>query len=395
MDWSLVTEKIARELVAERCGGKNFDEKGEGYSFSDVLDDERELEKRNIPGDKGSALLKFSVADPTWKMNIEALMRALEFFFMNPKATRYTDLSGIWINKKDTNAILASILGLPNSDWVQYSPGSIKRALAEYIPTAFFGKENLLIFPDPGYGIIKNPMNNKGIQVLNINMEEHNGRWRIPLEKIKIPAGARRRFMYVNNPHNPTGTAFTVEELSFLIEWALHNRVVLIFDEAYDNLRYIGSPSIMSIPGWESCCMVLQSISKGWNATGLRFGWMIADPILIRALRKVCDVKDSGLFGLTIMMGIACLQNPQWAEGTKDRYWNLHKLLLNGLQEAGFKSQMPEAGLCLFTKAPKAINGKEFPVFEDMAIMLREDVRISIMHHEVGGERYLRLAATD
>ena len=394
MKQELELYKFARKLAAQRCGGVEFDKRNDGYSFSDVLDEERILEKGNIKGDRGSALLKLSIADPTWKVNMESIMRALEFYFTNSNASRYTDNSGITIKGENTNSILASILGLPNQDWVQYSPGAIKRALAEYIPAAFFEKSGLLIFPTPGYGIIKNPINNKGINVLNINMEEHNGRWRIPLENIKIPPGVKKVFMYVNNPHNPTGTAFTVEELNFLIEWAIRNRVVLIIDEAYNNLRYNASVSIMDIPGWEKCCIVLQSVSKGWSATGLRFGWMIADPIVIKILRKVCDVKDSGLFGLTIMMGITCLKNPEWAESTKQRYLELHRLLCDGLREVGFDSNMPEAGLCQFVPAPRAINGNEFPDLKDCVIMMREKIRVSVMHHEVGEKQYLRFATT-
>lgn len=386
-------ERFYREFIAKRCGGQEFDAPGGGYAFSAILAEERELAKKNIHGNSESALLALSVADPIWKVNKKAFVRSLDYFLSEKDASRYTDNKGIFINGKDTNEMLANIFSLPSPDWVQYSPGAIKRALAEYIPSAFFQKDDVLIFPNPGYPIIKNSINNRGIHVHDINMSEKNGKWRMPLIDFHKIHG-RKRFMYVNIPHNPTGATYTTDELKELINWAITSNVLLIIDEAYTHIRYDDSPSILRIDGWDKCCIVLQSISKGWSATGLRFGWMIANPVLIKALRKVCDVKDSGMFGPTIAMGLACLENPEWAEETNLKYRKLHKLLYEGLQKPGFQSNMPGGGLCQFTHAPRVANGNKFDSLVECVKWFREKLRISLMHYEVAGKWHLRWAVT-
>jgi len=152
--------------------------------------------------------------------------------------------------------------------------------------------------------------------------------------------------------------------------------------------------SVLTIPGWEECSLVLQSVSKGWNATGLRFGWVVGHPTVVKAVRKVMDVKDSGMFGPSIAAALTCLQHPEWAEETRQRYEALHRLLLEGLQSAGFQTVMPDAGLCQFTPAPKSVDGKPFSDAVACGQWFRKELRVSLMHYTVDGETWLRWAVT-
>lgn len=405
-------EKRWRVLVAARCGGIEFDKTGTGYSFSAVLEEERRLSKGNILGQPKSVLLTLSVADPTWKMPKGAMMAAENFYDLCPDATRYTDNAGIRAGNGtelgDTHEEIAEFLnrrypGLRGNNeigangigsrYIQYIPGSIKRSLAEIIPTAFFDEKDTLLFPVPGYQVISSGMNNQRIAVKEVPMQKTRKGWRVPLEEIKLPKTGKA-FLYLNIPHNPTGITYSDTELIDIVFWANMNGVILIVDEAYNDLRYDNSKSILEVPFWQYCAIVLQSVSKGWNATGIRFGWIVAHPVAINAIRKVLDVKDSGLFGPSIAAGLTCLRHLEWAKETNQRYRKLHEILAKGLKEAGFEASMPAAGLCQFTKAPKAVNGNKFDSLIELVQWLREELRISVMHYEVNAEWYLRWAIT-
>lgn len=401
-----------RALVAARCGGIDFGKPGTGYSFSAVLGEERRLSKGNISDKPESALLALSVADPTWKMPERAMMAALRYYNLCPDSTRYTDNAGIRSGNGtelgDTHEEIANFLntrypGLRYNNeigadgighwWIQYIPGSIKRALAEIIPTAFFNEGDTLLFPVPGYQVIASLMNNRGIKVEEVVMQRDRNFWRIPFKEVELPRNGKV-FLYLNLPHNPTGATYSDYELIDIVCWANENGVILIVDEAYNDLRYDNSKSILEIPGWENCAIVLQSVSKGWNATGLRFGWVVAHPMVIKAIRKVLDVKDSGLFGPSIAAALTCLRHPEWAEETRGKYQRLHAILANGLNEAGFKTNVPSAGLCQFTKAPKTADGHWFDSLIELVQWMRQTLRISVMHYEVNGEWCLRWAVT-
>jgi len=411
-------EERLRDLIAPRCGGREFDKPTGGYAFSAVLAEERELEKDNVPGKPESALLKLSIADPVWKMPEEAMMAALDYYKKCPDATRYTDVSGIRegngtelgdTHEEICNYLKRQSLGLPDNfdvSWVQYSPGAIKRALGEYIPSTFFAPEEWLIFPTPSYPVIASSINNRGIRVYELQLQEEDG-WKIS-PKWEIPAQLHwtlgsgplvsceypKIFLYLNVPHNPTGTTYSKEELVDLIDWARRNNVLLIADEAYDWIRFDDSVSILDIDGWEEVAIILQSVSKGWNATGLRFGYVVAHPILVQAIRKTMDFKDSGMFGPSIAAALYCLRHPEIAEKTNQRYLLLHQKLAEGLETAGFQSAMPNGGLCQFVRAPRSADGHKFKSLVDCAQWFRKHLRISLMHYDVGNQWYLRWAVT-
>ena len=261
-------EKIRKnwtESVANRVG---INDKAGGYSFGIVLAEEEALEKalekrlreNNIPKCPSLAILKLSVADPVWKMLLKAMLASMKYYNKTPDATRYTDSTGIRVGSSNTNEVLAGIIAAQyqnfpqgfDGSWVQYLPDSIKGALAKTIPAAFFDEETLLVFLAPGYPVVKSLINRQGAKVLDIEMEQTKKGWRIPLEK--IPAGKAKTWLYLNIPHNPTGKTCSREELTEIVDWANKFGIKLIVDEAYNDLRYDDSVSILEIPGWEQCC---------------------------------------------------------------------------------------------------------------------------------------------
>jgi aspartate/methionine/tyrosine aminotransferase len=407
-------DRIWRRQVARRCGGVKFDAPGTGYGFTQVLTEEARLAEQNVLGLSGKVLIRMSVADPTWKMWLEAMERAMEYFMKCPDATRYTDLRGILAGNGtelgDTHLELMEYLisQYPElskiegfgPDWIQYSPGSIKSALANYVSSTFFEDDKVLIFPIPGYPVIKEPENCYDINVINVPMVKTKDGWKFPLpikdEKInKSLSSYKGRFVYINNPHNPTGTALTKEEWYEILEWADEMDVLIIVDEAYDLIKYGDSPSILDIPGWWKRCSVFQSVSKGYNATGMRFGWIVGNPTTVKAMRRPMDKKDSGLPGPIIAAALECLRHPEWAEETRERYRRLHEILAKGLKEAGFDdAEVPAAALCQFTKVPHTVNGRKFNSLVECVQWFREKLRISLMHFELNGEGYLRWAIT-
>jgi aspartate/methionine/tyrosine aminotransferase len=408
-----------RSKVAKRCGGKNFDAKSNEYSFSAVKAEEELLARANVPGQPETALLEMSIADPVWKMPPESIDALVRFYHECPDATRYTDNAGLRAGPNnpfgDTHETIVDFLrkrfvllgakeGEVTLDNVQYSPHGIKGLLSEYLPTAFFDEKTFLVFPTPGYGVIKSKMNCLGAHVVELPMIEKAGDWQIPYWDLKGYKRFKNRYLYLNVPHNPTGKAYNLHDWQNILIWAKKHNFILIVDEAYTDIRFDQgkiatadqSMSVLGVTGWKDNCLVLQSISKGWSATGARLGWVVGNSLSIAALRKVMDNKDNGLCGLTLAAGQSCLQHPEWADATNREYLSLHQALDNGLAmaEFGLRKGVPDGGLCQFTPAPKTANGIEFAKLVDLVKWVREKLRISLMHYEVSGKWYLRWSIT-
>jgi aspartate/methionine/tyrosine aminotransferase len=404
-------EQLWRSKITARCGGADFDKQG-GYEFSAMIAAEERLSQANRPGDPASALIAMSVADPTWKMHRDAAEAMMAYFERCPWATRYTDVVGIRVCEaagilRDTHDQLADWLnrrfgGGQNPftrDWVRLQPGAIKRALSKTMPTLLLDGKSDLVFPMPGYGVMKSPKNRNDAHVVERPLRPSgDGCWEIDLDEVGHVLTAqlgRQRVFYVNRPENPIGCGYSKAEWQTLLSWAMTYNVTLVVDEAYAGLRYNDRTcSVLEVEGWERCCIVLQSISKPWSATGLRFGWIIAHPVMIRAIHEVLDSDDSGLFGLTIVAGLTCLQHPEWADGTLQRYHQLHQVLSTALGECGFAATMPEAGLCQVTPAPKSADGVEFKDARECVEWLRTEKRLSLMAQTINGQPYLRWALT-
>lgn len=83
--------------------------------------------------------------------------------------------------------------------------------------------------------------------------------------------------IYFCSPNNPTGKASTKEELTRLVEFALKNECIIIFDAAYS--EFISDPnlpkSIFQIEGAKRCAIEVQSLSKPAGFTGVRLGWSV------------------------------------------------------------------------------------------------------------------------
>jgi aspartate/methionine/tyrosine aminotransferase len=399
-------EEQWRQRISQRCGGRAFDASKIGYAFSDVLAEEESLAAQNQAGSQQTALLRLSIADPTSKMPLEAQQAGEDYFRASPHATRYTDLAGVrQADGTDTQDVLAAWLNIHFTEsssrfdrhMVQYMPGAIKRQLAKTMPTLLFDKGTKVFFPTPGYPVIKDPKNRGQAVISDVPLLCENGRWDFDLTEMgkRCLAQSGNRVAYINVPHNPTGFGYSQAQWQKLIQWALTYGVTLVVDEAYVDLMYTNRTcSVLTVDGWEKACIVLQSVSKGWSATGLRFGWVVAHPTIIKAVRMVADVIDSGMLGSTIVSALTCLKHPKWAQQTNEGYYNLHTALYAGLKKAGFKSGLPEGGLCQFTPAPKAANGVELADATACAQWLRKNARISTMGYTVNGQPWLRWAVT-
>src|SRR5262245_53858926 len=96
----------------------------------------------------------------------------------------------------------------------------------------------------------------------------------------------RTRLVFVCNPNNPTGTAARADELEAFLD-AVPESTLVVLDEAYrefvtdpavpDGLRYADRPNVA----------VLRTLSKAWGLAGLRVGFLIAQPPVAEAVRKV------------------------------------------------------------------------------------------------------------
>ena len=157
-----------------------------------------------------------------------------------------------------------------------------------------------------------------------------------------------------------------------------------MYDNAYSELAYDGyvPPSIFEIPGARDVAIEFHSMSKTFNMTGWRCGFVVGNELLVKAYGDVKDNTDSGQF-LAIQHAAAyCFNHPEITEAISAKYSRRMGALVNVLKQASFYAKKPRGSFFLYVKSPKAAVKKDgsrisFNTAEDVSQWLITEKLIS------------------
>ena len=141
-----------------------------------------------------------------------------------------------------------------------------------------FAPDNVALIPDPVYPVYvdTNVMDGRAIRYLAATAD--NGFLPLP------PEGERADLIYLCSPNNPTGAAYTREQLAAWVGYARRQQAILLFDAAYE--RFVQDAalprSIYEIPGADTCAIEFCSLSKTAGFTGVRCGYTVVPHALTR-----------------------------------------------------------------------------------------------------------------
>jgi N-succinyldiaminopimelate aminotransferase len=106
-------------------------------------------------------------------------------------------------------------------------------------------------------------------------------------EAIAAAVTPRTRVLLLNTPHNPTGSAFSRDELEAIADIARRHDLVVLSDEVYEHLVYDGTPHvpIAGLPGMRERTLTVGSGGKSFSFTGWKVGWITGPADLVLAAR--------------------------------------------------------------------------------------------------------------
>lgn len=155
----------------------------------------------------------------------------------------------------------------------------------------------------------------------------------------------RTRAIYYNTPQNPSGVIFTPEEAQAVADFAKDRDLIVIADEAYEDLVYDGEHcSIASLDGMFERTISCFTFSKSYAMTGWRLGYAVATEPWMTGLKKATLYSSNGVSTPTQWAGVAALQiETSVLAEIRDQYRRRRDLLLSGLNEIGLNC-VPPAG---------------------------------------------------
>lgn len=169
-------------------------------------------------------------------------------------------------------------------------------------------------------------------------------------ETLKRYAGDRTRAIYYNTPQNPTGVVFTREEANAVARFAQARDLVVIADEAYEDLVYDGEHfSIASIVGMSERTITCFTFSKSYAMTGWRLGYTVACEPWMTGLRKTTLYSSNGVSTPTQWAGLPAFNTKSnILEEHRAAYRQRRDSLLAGLNELGLKCETPAGAFYAF-----------------------------------------------
>ena len=120
------------------------------------------------------------------------------------------------------------------------------------------------------------------------------------------------RAIYYNTPQNPSGIVFSREEAQEVAAFAIKHNLVVIADEAYEDLVYEGEHvSIASLPGMAERTITAYTFSKTYAMTGWRAGYAVAKEPFMTGLRKLVLYSTNGVSTPTQWAALEAMATPE------------------------------------------------------------------------------------
>lgn len=176
-----------------------------------------------------------------------------------------------------------------------------------------FSVDNTVLVPDPVYPVYLDTNVMAGRKIVFADANEQNGFLPMPDEGVKAD------IIYLCSPNNPTGAAYTREQLKTWVDYALKNDAVILYDAAYE--YFVADErcarSIYQVEGAKQCAIELCSYSKTAGFTGVRCGYTIVPKALVRegtSLNRLWARRQSTKFnGVSYItqMGAAAVFTPE------------------------------------------------------------------------------------
>jgi aspartate/methionine/tyrosine aminotransferase len=172
------------------------------------------------------------------------------------------------------------------------------------------------------------------------------------LEQFSTP---KTRAIYYNTPQNPSGMVFTRAEAEEVASFAIERDLIVIADEAYEDLVYDGEHvSIASLPGMAERTITCFTFSKTYAMTGWRAGYAVAREPFMTALRKVVLYSTNGVTTFVQYAMLQALATPESEIAARRQEYRVRRdLLVNGLNEVGLDCDPPAGAFYAFPNVEK------------------------------------------
>lgn len=223
-----------------------------------------------------------------------------------------------------------------------------------HLGLALLDPGDTILVPDPCY-----PVFEAGAKIADAKLEyyplvaEHNY---LPyVAGIDPEVADRAKYMIVSLPANPVGSVGTPKVYEEIIAFAREHDLLIVHDNAYSDIVFDGEPggSFLQYPGALEVGVEFFSLSKSFNVTGARIGFLVGREDVVSAFAKLRGQIDFGMFFPIQKAAIACLNGPRdEVEVQRLKYQERRDALCGGLEGLGWERPNAHGSMFVWAKLP-------------------------------------------
>ena len=229
-----------------------------------------------------------------------------------------------------------------------------KEGLA-HLALAMLSPGDAVLVPKPAYPIHPYGCVIAGAEVIYVPLTEETDFFE-ELEKAIQAAWPKPKLIILNFPANPTTECVEIDFFERVVDIAKEHNIWVINDIAYGEITFDGyePPSILQVKGAKDIAVEFYSLSKTYNMPGWRVGFMCGNKTLVSALSRLKSYLDYGMFTPIQVAAIAALDGPQdCVEEIRAMYCSRRDVLVEGLNNLGWKVEPPKATMFVWAKIPE------------------------------------------
>ncbi|MEW6008124.1 MAG: LL-diaminopimelate aminotransferase [Candidatus Omnitrophota bacterium] len=245
-----------------------------------------------------------------------------------------------------------------------------------------------VLVPDPAYPVYRSGAIFAGAKVIPMPLLEENNF--LP----SLESFPKAKLSFINYPNNPTAAVADKSFYEELIRAANKNNIAIASDLAYSEIYYEDKRplSFLEFEGAKDFAVEFHSLSKTYNMTGWRIGWVCGNRQIISLLARVKTNVDSGIFQAIQLAGVTALQDlTDFPQKMRSLYQERRDVFVSGINRIGWKLTSPKATFYVWAKVPTKEGSVEFAkrLLKEASIVCTPGVGFGKY-----GEGYVRFALT-
>jgi len=338
---------------------------------------------------RGVDLIDFGIGDPDMPTPANIVEAAREAV-TDPACHRYPAGAGSQLFLDAASAWMKDQFGVETGEDISLaSVIGTKEGLA-HVPLFFCNPGDIVLVPNPGYPVYRASAILADAIPIDLPLLPENG-FLPDLSSVSGEVLGRARMIFLNYPNNPTGAVMDLDDMQRIVEWARREDILIVSDNSYSHMRFDGKPplSFLQIPGSADVCLEFHSLSKTFNMTGWRVGFIAGGTRLVQTFSSVKENIDSGVF--TAVQRAAATALGSFDPGLFDVYSRRRDILVEGLRKLDWEVFDSSGTFYVWVRLPKGTDSMKFArkLINHAGIVVTPGSGFGTY-----GEGYIRLALT-